>query len=131
MDDGGQGGEKCLMELDFVKYNRPHPKIVGNVCSEVSININKMKYTHLQQPLLRIINFFTEQVVPAASGGGGSEKKEPGDSSTKASQGLETPSLSRMNIVIANPQILVKPRPYSAEFIAVDLGKIVVSNRFY
>ena len=122
-----EGSEGGLMDLMFVKYDVKHPKadLKNNIYSFVEIKIRGIKINYLQQPILRILDYLTGQLLPTLSPGGAVVVKLTKE---MARENILKPQFMDLNVQIESPLIMLKPRPDSKVFLELRLGDIKVGS---
>ena len=96
---------------------------------EISIDINSIKLNYIQQQFFRIYYYFFVDFLYCFSP---PEKivlyRKTKDNKKKIVK-IESQFMD-LKILIHNPQVLIKPRPYSEEYFLVDLGNIELTNSY-
>ena len=129
-----------LVAINFKSYD-PKSRLEKpdhHVYTYIDINISSLQANILQQPLLRIADFFTNQVAGVlelaktaeneSEGPIQSNSKAPTLTKHQAEQTLLNPAFMDIKLEAKSPAITLKPHPLADEFIEIRLGDITVSN---
>ena len=135
-------GEKgsSLVEIDFKHFDSKGGKVDSENGSSLNVNVRSIRFNVLHLPILRMVNFFEQQVLGAVHAGNKSQiqfgnteevsktSKSPKKDKSQAEQTLLNPNFMRINVRIDSPIITIKPLPDSIEWIEVHLGDISIHN---
>lgn len=137
-------GEKdvSLIEIEFKSFD---PQSNGGdlekrIFSYVDIKIRSIRLNLLMQPLMRLTDFFTTQVLGALNSGNKSQALV--DETTneliipdsvklskwQSEDTVTNPNFMDIKLRVESPVITVKPLPESTEWIEVRLGDITITN---
>ena len=120
-------GSQNFLSLSFAQYGPKHPnaKLESKVFSFAKVELSSLKIVYLQQPILRLIDYLTGQLLPSIRPGTLEIIKvdrETAEANLKALQFMD------IQVVIQNPIVVLKPEPDSTEFLEILVGIIDVNS---
>ncbi|KAL4462680.1 hypothetical protein ABPG74_000510 [Tetrahymena malaccensis] len=143
-----------LLEVDFrLLFERSSKIKSDNVDTFVNLVFNSIHLNYIQAPVLRFIDYILQQFLDCLENPNSfideseiiekhrisfftdlNKAKDPvlcldKIGIKKVAQFLENPLLFKLDIMILNPLITLKPNPQSDEYLQADLGVIKVTNQ--
>ena len=132
--------DKNLLEIGVVDYDPQHPHAdnLTNTYTFVKVNLSTVRINYIQKPVLRIIDYIDEQIVPSVKPPKNKEteeqtqKKKKGRNQVEAAEKkLRNPSFLSLKIYAESPIVSLKPQPHSLEYWEFKLGDVIVENNVF
>ena len=132
----GVGEEsKNLLEVGFVSYDPRNPEVdkENKIYSKVDVKISSIRINYLQQPILRLIDYLSGQLLPALKPDDGSVEATSVQTIVKLEKEVAEKNLANlqfmdMKISIKTPIIALKPTPVSTEYMEIRLGDLSINS---
>mmetsp|Transcript_16702 Transcript_16702/g.14586 ORF Transcript_16702/g.14586 Transcript_16702/m.14586 type:complete len:135 (+) Transcript_16702:122-526(+) len=128
---GAGDTSKHLMELKYRSFDPKHPEadVKNHVYATVDVKINTINLNIFMQPLLRMVDFLTGQLLPSLRGDVVPQYTPlPKLDHDVAKQNLDNPMFMDMHVFMESPIINLRPLPDSTEYIKVKLGDLTVKS---
>lgn len=128
------GTKNKTERLMTIKFKSIDLSKVGEdkISSFVNIEIKSIQLNVMQQPLLRLIDYLTGQMLPSLTSGDNTSTStvvvtqiSPED----ALKNIQNPTFMDIKLNLHTPIINLKPTPTSSEYIEVRLGDLIISNK--
>ena len=136
----GSSGES-LLDLTFNQYD-PSSSLSdreNRIFSYAKVNLSRIRVNYLQQPVLRIIDFLTNQLATIGQTLPPSSEQIEQNSAEIAAEkkqllnlaifNLKYPMFMDLDISVISPIINLKPLPTSKEYLQISLGDIKIKNK--
>jgi len=127
--------DKNLLELSFISYDEKNPKadLKNRIFSYVDIKLSSIKINYVQQPVLRLIDYMTGQLLSSLRPNNTNDTPEGPKYIVKVTREdalniISNPQFMDIKIFIESPIITLKPLPTSVEYLEVRLGDISIEN---
>ena len=131
----GVGAEsKNLLDLKFKSLDPRNPEAdnENKIYSYVDVKISSIRINLLQQPLLRLIDYLSGQLLPSLKAGDDSTDAAKQvvvtlDKET-AEKTLANPQFMDLKLNLETPIIVLKPTPTSTEYMEIRLGDLSITS---
>lgn len=118
---------KCSFALNATFFDSKFP-VDSNIYNIIRIELKNLKLEYIQQPLLRVIDFFNQQILGVLTTDYSKDENENLDI-PKILQSISNPKFTSIEVYIKEVLLVLKALPLLDEKISVHFSEIVVTNQ--
>ena len=117
---------KSLITFEYKSMYNWCPECKDNFLSEANVKINSAFLVYFHEQFMRFFNYFTDEFLGAL--GANDEVKAFMNKHYKIEPKNEKDiDFMKLNLIISNPQLILKPRYHMKEYFLIDLGTVNLS----
>lgn len=118
---------RCSFSLNATFYDSKFP-VDSNIYNIIRIELKNLKLEYIQQPLLRVIDFFNQQILGVLTADYSKNEREKLDLS-KILQNIRDPKFTSIQVCIKEVELILKALPLLDEKISIHFSEIIVRNK--
>ena len=113
---------QSLIDFKVDIFSNTCPLMQDRVSSIVNMRLNSVYFIYMQEELMRILSYMTNEIIPSLS-----HKDEKSDVKVIKD---EDETKMQLNITAMNPQLIFKPKYESNEEFIIDFGRVDIVNKY-
>ena len=115
-----------VLEFEFTQRHEKYMKeLKTDVENVINLNINSIRVNYINEPILRIANYFTNFILDFNF----AEIKSFEQKMDQAIKQIRKPRFNNLNISINHPKVILKAKPHSQVYFELDVDTINVTNK--